>query len=115
MSSDPTSNSGSNTLGKVAKWSEWVAKNPQNELARYSLGTALLEAGDFAAAEPHFAQALALKPDWVMACILRAKCLIQLRRIAEAKQLLAVGRQHSIEQHHDAPVEEIDALLEMLP
>lgn len=112
MAAEPTANP---ARAKVEKWSALVAKNPDHELARYSLGNALMECGDFAAAEPHFAHALKLKGDWVMAYILRAKCLLQLRRMAEAKELLHAGRRHSIEQKHDAPVEEIDALLEMLP
>jgi len=100
---------------KVEKWTKLVAQNPDHDLFRYSLGCAHFEAGDFAAAEPHFARALAQKPDWVLAAILRAKCLLQLRRIPEAKALLEEGRRHSIVQGHEAPVEEIDALLEMLP
>ncbi|MBM4014373.1 MAG: tetratricopeptide repeat protein [Planctomycetes bacterium] len=112
MTGDPTANP---ARAKVAKWSALVDKNPDHELARYSLGSALMECGEFAAAEPHFARALALRDDWVMAYILRAKCLLQLRRPAEAKELLLRGRHHSIEQKHDAPVEEIDALLGMLP
>ena len=102
-------------LSKSEKWRKLVEKNPDNELARYSLGSALFEAGQFADAEPHFARALELKPDWVMAYILRARCLIRLGRVDEARPLLAQGRTHSIQQHHDAPVEEIDAILAELP
>jgi thioredoxin-like negative regulator of GroEL len=70
-----------------------------------------LRGGRFADAEPHFAKALALKGDWVMAYILRARCLIRLGRIDEARPLLATGRRHSLAQHHEAPVEEIDEIL----
>jgi Flp pilus assembly protein TadD len=96
---------------KIDKFAALVAKNPENELARFSLGSALFEAGRFADAEPHFAKALALKGDWVMAYILRARCLIRLGRVDEARPLLATGRQHSLAQHHEAPVEEIDEIL----
>jgi Flp pilus assembly protein TadD len=96
---------------KIDKFAALVAKNPENELARFSLGSALFEAGRFADAEPHFAKALALKGDWVMAYILRARCLIRLGRVDEARPLLATGRRHSLAQHHEAPVEEIDEIL----
>jgi len=96
---------------KIDKFAPLVAKNPENELARFSLGSALFEAGRFADAEPHFAKALALKGDWVMAYILRARCLIRLGRVDEARPLLATGRRHSLAQHHEAPVEEIDEIL----
>ncbi len=100
---------------KIAKWKTLVDQHPDHELARYSLGSAYFEAGRFAEAEPHFARAVELKDDWVMAYIFRAKCLLQLGRAAEAKPQLLLGRRHSQAQGHDAPVEEIDALLEMMP
>lgn len=103
------------TSARIEKFGRHVAANPDNELARYSLGTALFEAGRFADAEPHFARALELRPDWVLACIFQAKCLLRLGRAQEARGLLERGRACSIEQGHDAPIEEIDALLEMLP
>jgi Flp pilus assembly protein TadD len=96
---------------KIDKYAAHVAKHPDNELARFSLGSALLEAGRFGDAEPHFTRALEIKTDWVMAYILRARCLIRLGRVAEARPLLATGRQHSLAQHHEAPVEEIDEIL----
>jgi tetratricopeptide (TPR) repeat protein len=102
-------------LAKIEKWRKLVEKNPDNELARYSLASAFFDAGRFADAEPHFARALELKDDWVMAYILRARCLIRLGRVDEARPLLARGRDHSIRQRHESPVEEIDAILAELP
>lgn len=96
---------------KIDRFGQMVAKHPDNELARFSLGSALFEAGRFADAEPHFKRALELKGDWVVAYILRARCLIRLGRADEAKPLLATGRKHSIAQHHESPVEEIDEIL----
>lgn len=96
---------------KIAKWKALVEKNPDNELARFSFGSAYLESGRFADAEPHFARALELKSDWVMAYIHRAQCLIRLGRIDEARPLLAKGRECSLAQRHDAPIEEIDRIL----
>ena len=96
---------------KVLKWMPLVEKHPDNELARYSLASAYFDEKRFAEAEPHFARALELKNDWVMAYILRARCLIALGRAGEARPLLAKGRELSIQQRHQGPVEEIDAIL----
>jgi len=99
---------------KIERFRRHKEANPDNELARYSLGSALLEDGFFAEAEGEFAAALEKKPDWVMAYISRARCLIHLERVDEARKLLAQGREHSLQQGHDGPVEEIDELLEDL-
>jgi predicted Zn-dependent protease len=96
---------------KIDKWSALVARQPDSELARFSLASALFDAGRFADAEPHFRRALEIKPDWVVACILRARCLIRMDRAAEARPLLELGRKHSIAQHHQNPVDEIDEIL----
>jgi len=100
---------------RVERWRRLVEQSPDNELARFSLGSAYFDESRFAEAEPHFARALELKRDWVVACILRARCLIELGRAAEAKPLLLAGREHSIQQHHQSPVEEIDSILAELP
>lgn len=100
---------------KIDRFRKMVEANPDNELARYSLGAALFESGQHDEAEKHLAAALVLKPDWVMAYILRSRCLMQLQRLDEVRALLEAGRAHSIEQGHEGPVEEIDDLLEMLP
>ena len=100
---------------KIQKWKALVEKNGDNELARYSLATAYFDAGRFAEAEPHFRRALELKDDWVMAYILCARSLIKLGRVDEARPLLERGRQFSIAQRHEGPVEEIDAILAELP
>lgn len=100
---------------RIAKWKALVEQNPDNELARYSLASALFDAGRFADAEPHFARALELKSDWVMAYVLRAKCLIRLGRPNDARPLLEKGRAHSLQQKHQNPVDEIDEILAELP
>jgi predicted Zn-dependent protease len=96
---------------KIDKFSALVAKHPDSELARFSLGSVLFEADRFAEAEPHFKRALELKDDWVMAYVLRARCLLRMGQADQARPLLERGRSHSIAQHHQGPVDEIDALL----
>ena len=100
---------------KIEKFRQMVERNPDNELAQYSLGSVLLESGSFEEAESCFARALAAKNDWVLAYILRARCLIRMGRPEEARGLLETGRRHAVEQQHQDPIEEIDELLEDLP
>jgi len=96
---------------RIEKFRRMVAAHPRNELALYSLGSALLDEGRHAEAETLLARALEIRGDWVMAHILRARCLIALGRPDEARALLVAGRAHSIAQRHQGPVDEIDALL----
>jgi tetratricopeptide (TPR) repeat protein len=100
---------------KIQKFRRMLESDPENELALYSLGSALFDDGNFEEAEGLFGRALEHRSDWVMAYILRARCLIRLKRYAEARPLLEQGRAHSVEQQHEGPVEEIDELLEDLP
>lgn len=100
---------------KILRFRQVVEQNPDNELARYSLGTALFEAEQFEDAEEQFRAALENKNDWVLAYIFRARCQIRLGRTDEAKSLLRLGREYSEKQGHASPIEEIDDLLEMLP
>lgn len=100
---------------KIDKFRQLVESQPDNELAHYSLGTALFEEAVYEEAEQHFSAALEKKGDWVLAYILRARCLIHMKRLDEARALLLIGRDHSEKQKHDSPIEEIDDLLETLP
>ena len=54
----------------VARWARLVERQPANELARFSLGKAWFDAGNFSAAKEHLALALAKKPDWMVVQIL---------------------------------------------
>ena len=58
----------------LERFQRMVAQNPQNGLARFSLGKALFDAGQFAAAREHLTLALATKPDWMVVQILLGKC-----------------------------------------
>jgi Tfp pilus assembly protein PilF len=52
---------------EVGLWSDTAQKRPDNARAHYNLGRAWHEAGDVAAAEAAFRQAIALQPEHVMA------------------------------------------------
>lgn len=88
-----------------------VARQPDNELFRFSLAQALVTDGRDAEAVPHFAACVAKKADWMMPRILLGKLLVQLGRRADARPLLADALRLAVEQHHEDPERELRALL----
>ncbi|MFN7976468.1 MAG: CDC27 family protein [Acidobacteriota bacterium] len=99
---------------KIDLWKEQVAEDPENELARFSLAQAYFAEKDWGNALSQYEEALARKPDWMMATILRGQCLIKLGRIDEAKATLLEGRALAVKQNHKDPQMEIDEILEEL-
>lgn len=88
-----------------------VARQPDNELFRFSLAQALAAEGRTAEAVPHYEICVAKKADWMMPRILLGKILLQLDRRTEAKPLLAAALQLALDQHHEDPERELRALL----
>jgi predicted Zn-dependent protease len=88
-----------------------VARQPDNELFRFSLAQALVAEGRGAEALPHFARCVEQKADWMMARILMGKLLVQLGRRAEARPVLDEALRLAVEQHHEDPERELRALL----
>jgi predicted Zn-dependent protease len=95
----------------VARFTELVTRQPDNELFRFSLAQALLQEGRDADAVPHLEFCLARKADWMMARILLGKTLLRLRRKAEARVCLETALQLAIDQQHEDPERELRALL----
>jgi predicted Zn-dependent protease len=88
-----------------------VARQPENELFRFSLAQAL-EAesrGDDAVA--HYRFCVEKKHDWMMPRILLGKLLLKLGRRDEARPLLESALHLAIEQHHEDPERELRALI----
>ncbi len=96
---------------RVDMWKQQVDDDPGNELARFSLARAYFDDKDWDSARVQLEKALELKPDWMMATILRGQCLIKLGRIDEAKAALRAGRDLAVAQGHKGPQEEIDEIL----
>ena len=88
-----------------------VARQPDNELFRFSLAQALLAEGRPADAVPHFEFCVAKKSDWMMPRILLGKLLVQLGRRVDAKPLLAEALQLAVAQQHEDPERDLRALL----
>lgn len=98
----------------IARAEKIVAQFPENELARFSLGKAWFDAGDFPRALEQFAPALARKPDWMVVHILTGKCHLSLGDKNAARQSFVRARQLAIDQHHEGPLAEMDTLLQDL-
>ena len=98
----------------VARWQKLVENQPHNELARFSLGKAWFDLGQFAAAREHFQIALARKPDWMVAQILIGKCEQALGDNGAAKPAFERALQLAIAQHHEGPQAEMEELLREL-
>ena len=90
---------------------EMVARYPTNELARFSLGKALFDQGEFEQALEQFTPALTAKPDWMMVEILIGKCHLALGRTGPARSSFLKARDLAIAQHHEGPLEEMEQLL----
>ena len=98
----------------IAKYQKLVEQYPNNELARFSLGKALFDGGELAAAKGHFQIALAKKPDWMVVQILVGKCALALGDKAEARAAFERALQLAIAQNHEGPREELEGLLKEL-
>ena len=90
---------------------QMVAKHPQNELARFSLGKALYDRGQWAEAREQLAEALGKRPDWMVVQILVGKCDLEAGHKAEAIAAFERGLALAIEQNHEGPREELQQLL----
>ena len=92
-----------------------VAQFPDNELARFSLGKALYDAGAYDQAREHLAVALSKRPDWMVVQILLGKIELQNGQAARARVAFEAARRLALEQHHEGPLAELDLLLSELP
>jgi predicted Zn-dependent protease len=96
---------------RVTKAQELVERFPDNDLARFSLAQALVDAGANAEAVPHLRTLCAKKPDWMVVHILLGKCLTITGQPTDAKPIFQHALQLAIAQHHDGPRAELEDLL----
>jgi Flp pilus assembly protein TadD len=98
----------------IARHAKLVMQHPENELARFSLGKALFDAGQFAEAKEQFQFALTKKPDWMVVQILMGKCELSLGYREAARQALRRARDLAREQNHEGPLAEVEEILSQL-
>ncbi|MCP5530915.1 MAG: molecular chaperone DnaJ [Opitutaceae bacterium] len=96
---------------RVAQFEALVARQPENELFRFSLAQALLDAGRGSEAVPHLEFCVQKKADWMLPRILLGKELLRAGQTAAARPLLEAALQLAIEQDHDDPAAELRELL----
>lgn len=88
-----------------------VAKQPENELFRFSLAQALLAEDRGADAIEHLEYCARKKSDWMMPRIMLGKTLLALGRRPDAKSWLEDALRLAIEQDHQDPEAELRGLL----
>ena len=99
---------------RVEQFKALVSRQPGNELFRFSLAQALLEAQRAAEAIPHLKFCVQAKADWMMPRIMLAKLLLAERRPDEARPLLESALRLAIAQDHEDPAAEVRDLLSSL-
>ena len=95
----------------VARYQNLVEQFPDNELARFSLGKAYYDLGQFGNAQEQFELALSRKRDWMAVQILLGKCAVALGQTATARSAFQRARQLAIEQNHEGPLADVEQLL----
>ncbi len=88
-----------------------VARQPENELFRFSLAQALVAEHRLIDAIEHYKFCIAKKPDWMMARILLGKLYLELGQKAPAVAELNAALTLAVEQSHEDPERELRALL----
>lgn len=96
---------------RITRFEKLLEQFPDNEMARFSLGKALFDEGEFARAKEQLAQALAVKPDWMVVQILIGKCDLSLGDQTAAKTAFQRALQLAMEQHHEGPQAEMEQML----
>ncbi len=95
----------------IARCQKLLEQFPNNEMARFSLGKAYFDAGQFAQAKEQLEIALSRKRDWMVVQILIGKCDLALGDRDSAKAALERARQLAIKQEHEGPLAEVEQLL----
>lgn len=95
----------------VPRFTELAARQPENELFRFSLAQALLKEGRDAEALPHLQFCADKRADWMIPRIWIGRALVKLDRKAEARPWLEAALTLAIEQNHEDPERELRALL----
>lgn len=88
-----------------------VADHPENELARFSLGKAYFDMGEWTLALEQFEVALRKRSDWMVVQILAGKCALSLGNREEARAAFVRARELAVAQGHEGPLAELEALL----
>ncbi|WP_438483081.1 molecular chaperone DnaJ [Oleiharenicola lentus] len=98
-------------MSRSQQFADLVAKQPENELFRFSLAQALLNENRPADAVEHLERCSRKKSEWMMPRILLGKALVGLGRKIEAKPWLEEALALAVAQTHEDPERELRAIL----
>lgn len=99
---------------RIAHFTALVARQPANPLFRFSLAQALDAADRREEAAEHYRHCCASRPDWMMPRILLGKLLLRAGDKAAARPPLEDALRLAIDQNHEDPATELQALLAQL-
>ena len=99
---------------RIANALELWKRFPDNDLSRFNLAQAYVDANDYTNAIEHLRALCQKKPDWMVVHIQLGKSLVALGRSTEAKPVLEHALKLAIAQHHDGPHEELTDLVKDL-
>ncbi len=97
---------------RITRFTAMVERFPDRSPPRFSLARALQDNEDYVAAAQHYAKALELQPDMMMAALHRAECLFEVRDFAQAEQAAHRALELAIKQGHTGPQADAENLLE---
>jgi tetratricopeptide (TPR) repeat protein len=99
---------------RIAQFRKMATDDPENELGHFSLGKALMDAGEFAEARTAFERTVALNREFSKAYQLLGACLIKLGQTDEAVRVLREGYAVADRRGDNMPRDEMAALLKQL-
>lgn len=102
------------SAAKITRFTELLAKNPDNALFRFSLAQALDQADQPDDALAHYQHCAVGKADWMMPRILLGKLHQKLGNVAAARAAFNEALTLAIDQNHEDPEAELRTLLASL-
>ncbi|MCO4764041.1 MAG: hypothetical protein KC502_21190 [Myxococcales bacterium] len=96
----------------ISRFQALVERFPERSPPRFSLGRALQDAGQMAAAAEQYGHAARLQPDLMMAWLHQAECLLAVGDLAVAKTSAEQARKLAVGQGHEGPLADVTELLE---
>ncbi|PTY06862.1 molecular chaperone DnaJ [Opitutaceae bacterium EW11] len=89
-----------------------VARQPDNELFRFSYAQALVAEHRLVDAAEHFHFCVTKKPDWLIARMSLGKIYLDLGKRAEARIQFQEALKLAVDQKHEGPEQELRAILD---
>ena len=99
-------------MNRIERFQKMVEQFPGSEVPRFSLAQAYFEADRLEEAAATFEEVIELKPDYMMAWVLRTRALIGLERFEAALAVCERALALAIEQDHQDPRIDCELMLE---